>query len=319
MIKIENIQKSYISKSNRVNVLDDVSLTIQKGEIVGLLGSNGAGKTTLIKILCGLINPDGGNIYINNKIFSQKSLMYISTVLEGNRNLYWRLSIIENIEYFLGIRGYSIKNKTEKINTILKTFNLIDKKFELVKNLSRGMQQKVAIIIAILCETEILILDEPTLGLDVKSNKEMIHFLKQIVESENKTILISSHDMGLIEQLCSRAIIISNGKIITDNTIENLNSVFEIKSFIITLNKKLENHQRDKLLSSLNLLQISELEDKCEVIFNIKENNEIYLVLEILKEFNVPIEKFEQRDINFEQVFLNIIGDENANGSIQYI
>ncbi|MFJ3390396.1 MULTISPECIES: ABC transporter ATP-binding protein [Lysinibacillus] len=316
MITVENIQKRYISKSNNVNVLNGISFTIQKGEIVGLLGSNGAGKTTLIKILCGLINPDEGRVYVKNELFSKKSIKYISTVLEGNRNLYWRLTVIENIEYFLGIRGCSIKNKGEYIDSILRKFDLFEKKFELVKNLSRGMQQKIAIIIAILSDSEILILDEPTLGLDVKSNKDMIQFLKQIVENEKRTILISSHDMGLIEQLCSRVVIISKGNLITDNTIDKLNSLFNTKSFIITLTKKLEEYQKEKILSSSNMFGTLDLEDKSEIVINIKENNEIYLLLEILKELNVTIEKFEQRDINFEQVFLNLIGDEIIYGSV---
>lgn len=316
MINMDNITKIYNSKANNTKVLDKVSLSINKGEIVGLLGSNGAGKTTLIKILCGLIEPDEGSIYLNKKAFSKKSIEYISTVLEGNRNLYWRLTVNENIEYFLGIRGYSIKGIKDKVDAILKKFNLYNKKDELVKNLSRGMQQKVAIIIAILVDTEILILDEPTLGLDVKSNKEMIRFLKQIVEEENKTILISSHDMSLIEQLCSRVIIISKGQIITDNSIEKLNSLFNTKSFVATLTQKLDEKQKRIILSTSNIFEINEQEDKCKIIININDNTEIYSLFEILKNFNVAIEKFEQRDINFEQVFLNLIGDELENESI---
>lgn len=310
MITIEKVSKNY--KSNQVKVLEDINIKISKGEIVGLLGSNGAGKTTLIKILCGLINADEGTVSINNEKWSKKSVKYISTVLEGNRNLYWRLTLIENIEYFLGIKGYSIKAKQKKINLILEKFNLSNKKHEIVGNLSRGMQQKIAIIIAILSDTEILILDEPTLGLDVKSNKEMVAFLKEIVKDENKTILISSHDMALIEQLCSRVIIISNGKIITDNTIDELNKLFKTKSVVITLTEKLDAEKMESMFEYFGLLDMYEEEGKTNIIFNINDSINIYSIFEFFKNKELIIEKFDKRDINFEQVFLKIIGEETT-------
>src|SRR5690625_5377519 len=135
------------------------------------------------------------------------------------------------MEYFAGNRGIKRKEIQGEIKKLLNRFELIDKRNELVHSLSRGMQQKLAIAVALLAETEIILLDEPTLGLDVEISYEVRKLIREIAEKENRTVIISSHDMPVIEDLCERVIIISKGEIITDDRVENLLELFETEFY----------------------------------------------------------------------------------------
>lgn len=311
MIEVKDLCKSYHKNSKKIVALEDITFEIKKGEVVGLLGMNGAGKTTLIKTLCNLIEPDKGEIYINNLTINHKDkrvVKFISTVMEGNRNIYWKLSIIENVDYFLGIRG--LKKNKEKLNSLLDRFDLYLKRNEQVKNLSRGMQQKVAIIIALMLDTEVLILDEPTLGLDVGANEEIRKLLLNIVKNEQKTILISSHDMNLIEKLCTRVIIINNGKIITDDTVENLVSMFNVKAYSIVLSDILLEKQEVELRNFFDI-EVLKKEKKTIIKFNISEIDDFFNVIDLLRKLELHIDQIQKDEINFEKVFLNILKKED--------
>lgn len=142
IIEVEGLNKSYKKRRSKefVHAVSDISFTVNRGEILGLLGPNGAGKTTTIKIICGLLTPDSGTIMIkgtNNQKKRLEALRHISAVLEGSRNLYWRLTVKENLEYFAGNRGLSRRNVADQVDDLLKKFNLKEKKNELVNRLSR--------------------------------------------------------------------------------------------------------------------------------------------------------------------------------------
>ena len=143
LIRVEDIRKSYKKRASKetVQAVGGVSFSVAAGEIVGLLGPNGAGKTTTIKMICGLIRPDAGRVLINgrdNRRERLTALRHISAVLEGNRNLYWRLTVRENLEYFAGNRGRSRAAARADIDRLLAQFRLTSKAKELVNNLSRG-------------------------------------------------------------------------------------------------------------------------------------------------------------------------------------
>lgn len=161
-VEVINLTKHY----ETVKAVDDISFSVKKGSICGILGPNGSGKTTTIKSICNLIIPDNGEIKICGKD-NKKSTNRISAMFEGNRNIYWRLTPRENLRYFAGIRGLEGKRLENDIDMLLERFNLTDKKNVMVNNLSRGMQQKVAIAMTLICNTDVILMDEPTLGLDV--------------------------------------------------------------------------------------------------------------------------------------------------------
>ena len=249
IIEVKNLMKSYKKRKSKeyVQAVNDVSFTVNKGEILGLLGPNGAGKTTTIKMICGLLIPDTGTIMINGMNNREKrlgALKHISAVLEGNRNLYWRLTVRENLEYFAGNRGASRKEVSNQIEDLLESFNLKEKEKELVNRLSRGMQQKLAIAVAMLANSDVILLDEPTLGLDVETGYEVRELLRTIVDDYNRTIIISSHDMNVIQDLCDRTVIINDGKIVVDDKVENLMKLFEVRAYTITLGDVLSEQQQ---------------------------------------------------------------------------
>src|SRR5690625_3717033 len=252
IVNVEHAKKTYKKRKRKsvVKAVDDVSFQVHKGEIVGLLGPNGAGKTTTIKMICGLLKMDEGKITVkglDNDKHRLKALNHISAVLEGNRNLYWRLTVRENLEYFAGNRGIKRKDIQEEIEKLLKRFELIDKRNELVHSLSRVMQHKLAIDVALLDKTVIILLVELTLGLEFEVSYEVRKLIREIAEKENRTVIISSHDMPVIEDLCERVIIVNKGEIITDDRVENLLELFETEFYTVEIAKVLTHEQQEQL------------------------------------------------------------------------
>src|SRR5690606_34297920 len=235
--------------------VDGVSFSVQPGELVGLLGPNGAGKTTTIKLMCGLLQPDSGSVKgasLDTTSRRRQAMHHISAVLEGNRNLYWRLSVRENLDYFAGNRGRSAAAVREKREELIDKFSLTSKADTIVSNLSRGMQQKLAIAVALLADTDALVLDEPTLGLDVETGHEVRALLGEIA-AEGKTVLLSSHDMPVVQALCRRAIIISGGRVVTDDSVDNLMKLFQARAFTVRLVTPLGVRQLQDLRRQFNI------------------------------------------------------------------
>jgi len=234
----KNLTKVYEVNSKKINAINAINFEIDNGEIVGLLGPNGAGKTTLIKSICNLITPTFGEIYVKgvkNSVNSHHLYNYISAVLEGNRNILWRLTVKENLEFFAGLQGYSSSSVKREIEYFLNLFQLDEKRDIEARFLSRGMQQKLAITCALIKKTDIIILDEPTLGLDVEMEWKMREFFENKDFLNGRTILISSHNMNFIESVCDRVIIINKGSIIEDNKISKLKSFFRAKEYEIVV------------------------------------------------------------------------------------
>ena len=217
MIKVNNIFKSF-----KEEVLKNITFDYEKGSIVGFLGPNGAGKSTLIKILTGIIRPDKGSIYINNVNISENrniaksNIGYIPEVPTGFNNL-----TVKEFLFFCGEIRYL---KKEKIKSEL---DLIDQQFQIkdifhkrMDNLSKGLRQRIWLIQALLHNPDILLLDEPTDGLDPIQKKIMINFIKNI--ASNKTIIITSHTLDDLQILCNHVLIIKDGMIVFKDNLEKI-------------------------------------------------------------------------------------------------
>ncbi|MEM3712859.1 MAG: ATP-binding cassette domain-containing protein [Thermoproteota archaeon] len=209
--------------------LDNVSLSIKRGELFGLLGPNGAGKTTLVKILSTLILPDAGTALVNGYDVlkeSGKVRASIGVVSSGERSLYWKLTARENLEYFA--RLYKVPDQVAKkrIRELLNLMELEDRADELVEKYSSGMRQKLAIARAILHDPEILLLDEPTLGLDPSFSKSIRSFIREeLNRKQGKTILLTTHYMEEADQMCDRIAFINKGRIVAVDTPERLKNM----------------------------------------------------------------------------------------------
>jgi ABC-2 type transport system ATP-binding protein len=302
-IEVNNLVKRY----GEVSAVDNISFSVEKGSICGILGPNGSGKTTTIKSICNLIIPDKGEIKVYGKD-NKKSMDKMSALFEGTRNLYWRLTPVENLKYFAGIRGLGGKKINEKIDELLVRFNLENKKNVVVNNLSKGMQQKVAIAMTLICNTDIILLDEPTLGLDVQSCMDIKNGLKDIVQEMGKTVLLSTHDMGLVQDVCNNVVILNKGRIVADGAVENLLHMFNGMTYEFVLCEALSKEVKD-YLSNLDY-NFYFTQDDTLLETEISDPKEIYSIIDILRTKDILVKEIKQKDINFERVYLSFTSGE---------
>lgn len=228
MIEVKNLSKSF----KDVQAVKGVSFTVNKGEIVGLLGENGAGKTTTLRMLATMLKPTEGNAKINGYSIldnPQKVRGEIGILFGGDVGLYDRLTVVENIKYFAQLNGMNPKEAEDSINYLVEELELKDYMTRRVGKLSRGMKQKVSIARSIVHKPTVMLFDEPTTGLDVTAAK-LVHDFILNCKKQNKAIIFSSHSMQEVEKLCDRIIVINKGSIIDEGTIEYFKNKYESES-----------------------------------------------------------------------------------------
>jgi ABC-2 type transport system ATP-binding protein len=226
IIQLKNISKTYTSVSflhkRKTKALDNVSLEIFQNEIFTLLGPNGSGKTTLLNIIIGQILPDYGEIFIfgtkqkNNIIEKFKNKMNLCS---GNPNFPWCMTVKEILKFYgllYGISGKKLNQQVDKYTSIFELEKYADVRFD---ELSTGTKQRLALAKSLINEPEILLLDEPTLGLDPEVSIKIRHFIKKIKKEQNITIILTTHYMKEAEELSDRIAFINSGKILTIGTI----------------------------------------------------------------------------------------------------
>ena len=221
-IKIENIVKRYGAQL----ALNGVSFEVNSGEVAGFIGPNGAGKTTLMKIICGILLPDSGDVVVNGKSVTEESFQVkkILGFLPENNPLYPEMYITEYLEYIAGIYK-SRKSLRSRIGEIIELTGLSPEISKTIGQLSKGYRQRVGIAQALLHDPDILILDEPTTGLDPNQIIEIRNLISSV--GREKTVLLSTHIMQEVEAICDRVIIISKGEIIANNIPSELKTVSE--------------------------------------------------------------------------------------------
>lgn len=218
-IELSGLTKTYRQRRQAVKAVDGVSLSVPPGQVLGLLGPNGAGKTTTIKMICGLILPSAGTVMLNGYDVARQraaAVRQIGAVLEGSRNVYWPLSAWQNLMYFgrlKGLRAREIKPRAERLLTDL---GLWERRHETVGSYSRGMQQKVAVAAALVTDPPIILLDEPTIGLDVEAARTVKDWVTHLAHDEGKTVLLTTHQLAAAEELSARIAVIRDGSIIAD-------------------------------------------------------------------------------------------------------
>lgn len=261
-VEVRNVRKTFTTRKKKFlrtiekkefTAVDGVSFDIYKGEIFGLLGPNGAGKTTTIKMITGLLRPTSGSVLVMKKDVDKKpmeALKNIGTVLAGDRSIYWKLTARENLEYFAALYGYSKKEAAKRTQEVLDRLGLSEKADELVEKYSTGMKQKVALGKALIPNAPVVLLDEPTLGLDPQSALNLREIILDI-KKEGRTVLLTTHYMEEADFLSDRIAIIDGGKIIALDTPQNLkDGLNEIKSVKFQVESTTE-----KLISELESLQ----------------------------------------------------------------
>ncbi|WP_234122941.1 ABC transporter ATP-binding protein [Clostridium hydrogenum] len=215
VLKVTNLKKCY-KKTNAVN---GISFSLNKGEIVALTGPNGAGKTTTIKCILGLLRKNDGKVIINGKGSNSKDVKYKLAYIPETPDIYPMLTVLEHLKFMAMV--YKINDWKGRAEKILSDFDILDRKDELGKDLSKGMKQKLSICCALIHDPEIFFIDEPLVGLDPKAIRELKDAFKTLKE-EGKTLLISTHMLDTAENLCDRIIVMKKGKVLTEGSIEEL-------------------------------------------------------------------------------------------------
>jgi ABC-2 type transport system ATP-binding protein len=219
MIKIHDISKTFLG----IKALDNISLTVEDKEFFGLLGPNGAGKSTLMNLLIGYFNPDSGKIIINDNEVSVSNSEFRMTIgyVPQSLALYDELNPVQNLEIFGRLYNIPPGQLKERIKEKLNAVQLYDRRKDIVKNFSGGMKRRLNLIASLLHEPQILLCDEPTVGVDPQSRSAIFDYLTKL-NKEGKTIIYTTHYMEEAERLCSRIAIIDAGKIISLGTIDEL-------------------------------------------------------------------------------------------------
>jgi ABC-2 type transport system ATP-binding protein len=244
VLEAKNIGKTYKTlqingKFRYVHALIDASFFVREGEILGFLGPNGAGKSTAIKIITSLAAPSSGEVFIQgHSVQKQKeqAMREVGGVIESP-DLYVDMSGEQNLKYFGAITG-GVENLKERIDEVLKTVGLYERRKDLVKKYSLGMKQRLGIAQAILRKPKLLILDEPANGLDPVGIKEIRDMLKKFAHEEGMAIMVSSHQLAEMELMCDRVIIINKGRIVGERSIEELRAGKGGASVIISTDNK---------------------------------------------------------------------------------
>lgn len=223
ILEVEDLVKVYRSKKGQVTAVRGISFSVDEGEVIAFLGPNGAGKSTTIKAIAGLIEPTAGRVRIGGRDpdSDRLAMQEIGAVLEGSRNIYWRLTPEENLEYFGTLRGLSRRRARERGTELLERFGLADRGKSLVRSLSRGMQQKVAIAVAVLHSPRLLLLDEPTLGLDPRSSDSVKELVRELAQ-EGRAILLTTHQLEVAEEISDRLALLRNGELVLDSAMREV-------------------------------------------------------------------------------------------------
>ncbi len=218
MLEICNLTKRY---GDRL-ALDHLSLRLQPGEVYGLLGPNGAGKTTTINVICNLLKPDEGEVYIAGQLASQRTKRLVGVAPQENL-LYRTLTCAENLDFFAKVYGLSRAERRHRVEVCLDLVNLSDRARSPVETLSGGMQRRVSVAVALVHNPKLVILDEPTTGLDIEARYELWDLIRTL-QSQGTTVLLTTHLLEEAERLCQRIGVIRQGRLLAEGSLAELKS-----------------------------------------------------------------------------------------------
>ena len=294
MLKLENVTKYY---GNHLAV-DDLSLTVKEGEIFGLLGVNGAGKTTTFRMIIGLLEQTKGTITLDDKPINYDLTDQIGFLTE-ERSLLTKLTVKEQIIMYGTLKGMKEKDILEKLDYYLKRFHISEYKNRKIKELSKGNQQKIQFISAIINDPKLLILDEPFTGLDPINVEEFVKVMKEFKE-RNHIIIFSSHRMEHVEMFCDNLVVLVKGKSVLQGSLKQIKKDYRKKNIHI-----IGNIEQEKLK---NIKGVLEVEDNAnEIIVKIEDEKYINDVFEVVKK-GENIIKFMVEDPSLNEIFLSKVG-----------
>ena len=294
MLKVDNIVKYY----DDVCALDGLSFDVKEGEIFGLLGENGAGKTTTFRIIMGLLSPDSGKVTLNGKTIDYNITDEIGFLTE-ERSLQTKLTVKEQLELYGALKSIEEDELAKRIDELLKEFDLFDMKNKKIRELSKGNQQKVQFISAVINRPKLLILDEPFTGLDPINVSKFKDYIKGL-EKKGCIIIFSSHQMEHVEEFCEKLIILVRGKSILEGYLSDIKKDYQKKNLIIK-----SDIPKKELEEIPGVIEV--IENTNEYIVKIENEKVAPVIYKKLEKYNVI--KFSLEDATLNEIFISKVGD----------
>jgi ABC-2 type transport system ATP-binding protein len=307
-IELTGLTKRYRRGKGWLTAVDDVTLSVPRGQVIGLLGPNGAGKTTTIKMACGLIIPTAGTIRLNGYDVSRRradAVRQIGAVLEGSRNVYWPLTAWQNLMYFGRLKGLRSAEVRPRARRLLTGLGLWDRRNETVGSYSRGMQQKVAIAAALITDPPIILLDEPTLGLDVEAARTVRDWIARLAAEEGKTIVLTTHQLPIVQELAGRIAVIRDGSVIADLPTRELLARFAEDRFEVRAGGLLNAGFAGKMPAGA---WVDAGSGTTRVVLRDADQGRLHEFLDHLRTAGIPLLSVTQAQPDLEEIFLRLIG-----------
>ncbi|MBK1988396.1 ABC transporter ATP-binding protein [Sphaerospermopsis aphanizomenoides BCCUSP55] len=293
MLIIKNLNKSYGDRK----VLENLTLHLQTGEVYGLLGANGAGKTTTINIICNLLNADSGYITINHQPVSESTKKLIGIAPQENL-LYKTLSCAENLKFFADIYGLDQETKKQQVEATLKSVNLLNRATSPVETLSGGMQRRLNIAVALVHQPQLVILDEPTTGLDIEARYEIWELIRQL-KNQGMTILLTTHLLDEAERLCNRIGILKSGKILAEGSLSELKTLIPGQEVLV-----LQTTQKEQAIALAQEHGFIPRRYGSDLAFLLPEPLELKAI--IAKFDSIPIDSISRQPVCLEHIYLEV-------------
>lgn len=308
MIEIKNVTKKYPN----ITAVENLSFEVKDGEIVGFLGPNGAGKSTTMNMITGYIEPTEGQIIVNGYDISKKpkkAKKQIGYMPEGTP-LYTELTVKEFVSYMADLKSVKSKQKKESVNKVIEETGLADVQNKLIRNLSRGYKQRVSLAGALVGDPDVIILDEPTVGLDPKQITEIRSLIKNL--GKKHTVILSSHILSEVSQICEKVVIINHGKIVAIDTPENLeNKTKEKNTILVTVEDPKENMKNLKEsvpeIEEVKLLKDNGDGTKQYAISSLGEVDLRKKLFEVLPKQEMTIFELKKDESTLEDAFIKLI------------
>jgi len=306
MLSVRNIHKKFAT----VTAVDDLSFEVQQGEIVALLGPNGAGKTTTVRMLIGMQKPDQGEITFTNhqgqsvKSLSAQALGY----LPEERGLYLDRKVIQVLRYFGQLHGMGAADAVKKAEQWLDYFELADRSNEQIQTLSKGNQQKIQIVSAILHSPEFAILDEPFSGFDPINQEKVIELILDL-KKQGTTVLLSAHQMDLVERLADRIILLDHGRIVFQGTLEQIRGQAAYsRQMLIEFSEAISPQAIEVFDSTEFELQ---LKNDFQLLISFKPETQLNTALEQLMQIG-PINTLSSQEVGLHDIYINALSEARA-------
>ena len=308
MIEVKNVTKKYGSHI----AVDNISFDVKDGEVVGFLGPNGAGKSTTMNMITGFIEPTQGQIIINGNDISKRPRKAKKEIgyMPENVPLYYELTPREFIMYMAELKMVERKKRKEEVEKVIKETGLQDVQNKLIRNLSRGYKQRVSLAGALVGNPDVIILDEPTVGLDPKQITEIRNLIKEL--GKKHTVILSSHILSEVSQICEKVVIINKGKIVAIDSPENLEKSTKEKNGIsVTVEDPKENMNKIKEkipeIESIELVKDNEDGTKQYIIISSADIDLRKKIFDILPKEEIVIFELKKTETTLEDAFIKLI------------